>query len=112
MKMDELACQKAHERARRRGCWDISNPDERYIYYEMRYPTLKTLKRGEVVDLDGIKLKMDEGEIQPGDLYVGERNTGPHLLTAREVNREFGCIFPTCDAYPYDINECVKVREA
>jgi hypothetical protein len=55
---------------------------------------------------------MDQGEIQPGDLYVAERNTGPQLLTAREVNREFNCIYPTEPAYAYDIWECVKVREA
>lgn len=76
------------------------------------YRTIRALERGEVVDLGGILVRKDEGEIQPGDLYVGERNTGPHLLTAKRVSSEIGCIFPTCDAYPYDLKECVRVREA
>ncbi|MBI2057970.1 MAG: hypothetical protein HYT63_03245 [Candidatus Yanofskybacteria bacterium] len=81
------------------------------------YKTLKALRRGEVIDIEGIKLKMDEGEIQVGDLYVGERNTGPHLLTAKEVvmlddGNGINFIFSTCNAYPYDGNECIKVCEA
>lgn len=82
------------------------------------YRTIKALRRGEIVDLGGIKFKIDvdesgeEKEIQPGDLYVAERNTGPHLLTARKVNLESGCIFSTCGAYPFDLPECVKVQEA
>lgn len=76
------------------------------------YRTLRALTAGEVVDIEGIKLRMDDGKIRPGDLYVAERNTGPKLLTAKIVDLEIGCIFPTCDAYPYDIGEYVKVREA
>lgn len=76
------------------------------------YFTLKVLRAGGVVDLGGILFEMDEGEIQPGDLYVAERNTGPHLLTARVVSKEHGCIHPTCNTYSFDIGECVKVREA
>lgn len=77
------------------------------------YATLKKLRNGEDVDLGGICLVMDEGEIQPGDIYVAERNTGPHLLTAKEINRERGWIVPTTtNDYSFDIGECVKVREA
>ncbi|MEK9180102.1 MAG: hypothetical protein AAB897_01680 [Patescibacteria group bacterium] len=75
------------------------------------YRTLKALRSGAVVDFGGILLEMDEGEIRSGDLYVAERNTGPHLLTAREVSTEHGCIHSTCTAYSFDIGECVKVRE-
>jgi hypothetical protein len=81
------------------------------------YKTLKALRRGEVIDFDGIKLKQDEGEIKPGNLYVAERNTGLRLLTAREiVMSKCGCcvdfILPTCDGYAFDGGECVKVAEA
>jgi hypothetical protein len=77
------------------------------------YKTLKALRQGEVVDLGGILVKMDDGEIKPGDLYVAERNTGPKLLTCREVNVEGGWIEPTTfPDYSYDTNECVKVRAA
>ena len=81
--------------------------------YLREYSTLKALRRGEIVDLGGIFVEMDEGEIQPGDLYIAERNTGPKLLIAREINLETGCVFPTeFGQYAFDIYECVKVREA
>lgn len=88
------------------------------------YRTIRALRNGEVVDLGGIKFKMDvdengkEREIRKGDLYIAERNTGPKLLTAAEVikpgegpNGYGNWIMPTCTAYSYDIPECVKVVE-
>jgi len=48
--------------------------------------------------------------IQPGDLYLAMRNTGPKLLTCRELGK--ACVFPTNWDYPYDFSECVKVRES
>lgn len=76
------------------------------------YRTINALRRGEVIDLDGIKLKIDEEEIKPGDLYVAERNTGPKLLTARVVDTDAGCIHPVdSPVYSFDLHECVKVRE-
>ncbi len=78
-----------------------------------KYCTLKALRRGEVIDLGGIKVKMDEGDIKQGDLYIAEGNTGPHLLTARIVDTEANCIHPVdSPAYSFDLYECVKVREA
>ena len=80
--------------------------------------TVRALRRGEVIDLEGIKLKMvvgsdgQEEEIKLGDLYIAERFTGPKLLTAKKIMTEHGFIVPTCDAYPYDTPECVKVCEA
>lgn len=102
------------------------------------YKTIRALRRGEVIDIEGIKLKMmtgpdgQEEQIREGDIYVAERNQGPKLLTAKKLimakpcdcgdceNRHPGFnpttiidfIIPTCDAYPYDGNECVKVCEA
>ena len=81
------------------------------------YRTLTALRRGEVIDIEGLKLEMDEGEIKAGDLYIGERNTGPHFLTAKEVvMTDDGCcisyIHATTPDYSYDGYECVKVREA
>jgi len=80
--------------------------------------TIHSLRRGEVIDLEGIKLKMvigpdgQEEEIRPGDLYVAEHFTGPKLLTAKRIVAEHQFIIPTCDAYPYNTPECVKVCEA
>ena len=91
------------------------------------YPTIRALRKGEVVDLGGIKFRMDvdedgkERKIKPGDLYVAQRNTGPQFLTAAKVVERGegpmghgygGYILSTTNDYPYDIHECVKVVEA
>lgn len=89
------------------------------------YNTIRALRQGQVIDLEGLRLRMDVDEkgdekpIQDGDLYIAERNTGPQLLTARKVvlpgEGERGSgnfIIATTTAYPYDIPECVKVVEA
>ena len=76
------------------------------------YKTVRALRQGEIVDVGGIQVKMDEGDIKPGDMYVAERNSGPKFLTALEVDNELGCIFPASNDYPFDIGECVKVCEA
>ena len=78
------------------------------------YATLQVLRRGEVVDIGaGILVKMREGEIEPRDLYVAERNTGPKLLTARVVDQERGWIHATdLFAYSFDLHECVRACEA
>ncbi|MDP2668984.1 MAG: hypothetical protein Q8P07_04085 [bacterium] len=74
------------------------------------YRALEALRRGETIDIEGIKLKMADGDLCVGDLYVAERNTGPKLLTVKSFGRD--CVFPTCSAYAFDIWECVKVCEA
>ena len=70
------------------------------------------LREGRVVSLDGVLVKIDNGPIQPGDLYVAERNTGPKLLTALRINHELNCVVPTTQDYSFDTCECVKVQEA
>lgn len=50
-----------------------------------------------------------DAEIKPGDFYIAERNTGPKLLQCKEVKDNL--IIPTCNAYPYNKWECVKVVE-
>jgi len=84
----------------------------------MSSKTVAALKKGEIIDFEGIMLKMADGDIKTGDLYIGERNQGPKLLTAEKiVPSECGChgyIIPTgFDSYVYDFPaECVKVQEA
>lgn len=75
------------------------------------YKALSVLRAGETLDLDGLKFVKEEGDIQPGDLYIAERNAGPKLLTAKRIDTDLECIFPTCTAYPYDLHECIKVKE-
>ena len=76
---------------------------------ERAYETLRILRSGGTIDLEGIKLKAVMGDMGPGDLYVAERNTGPVLLTVKEIKNDI--VFPTCDGYAFDRHECVKVRE-
>ena len=79
------------------------------------YPTLRALRRGEVIDLEGLPLKMAEGELREGDLCVAERNTGPKFLTVKKIFYPEGLLFnkpfiiPTSCDYAYDLDECVKV---
>ena len=88
------------------------------------YRTVRALRRGEVVDLGGIKFKMDvdgdgkEKPVEIGDLYIAERNVGPKLLTAAMVvgpgegpNGSGNWIEPTSTDYSFDTWECVKVVE-
>ena len=82
---------------------------DRSTYQARSYATIGALRAGQIVDLDGLLLVADKGEIAPGDLYVAERNSGPHLLTASFL--DIGAVFPTTTAYPFDSGECVKVRE-
>lgn len=89
---------------------------------DREYKAIRTLRSGQVLDLEGLRFRMDvdekgdEKEILPGDLYIAERNTGPQLLTAERIVKEEslcgGYIIPTTMNYPYDLPECVKVVEA
>lgn len=51
--------------------------------------------------------------IQPGDIYLAERNSGPKLLICKYVKyTELGdpdWIVPTETAYSFDVQECVKI---
>jgi len=55
----------------------------------------------------------DKSPIQPGDLYLAERNTGPKLLMCEKVVNNYrgepSYIVPTEIAYCFDAWECVKV---
>lgn len=75
------------------------------------YKTIRTLNSGEVIDLDGLRLRKRSGDLGPGDLYVAERNADPVLLTCARVHPE-GIVFPTTVDYPYDLHECVRVEES
>ncbi len=61
------------------------------------------------VMFEGVELKLDDTPIKPGDLYLAERNTGPKLLTCREVSSQFQCIHPIEIGYSFDTWECRKV---
>ncbi len=96
----------------------ITDPDKnfpiyRWLWWNWSYKrsTLNKLQQGETIDLKGIRLKMDNGLIKIGDLYIAERNTGPKLLIAKKIDEETGYIIPTTIDYLYGMQECVKVKE-
>ena len=70
---------------------------------------LHRLRDGETIEIDntGIFVKEIPGELQPGDDYVGARNT-VNLLTVDHVER--GWVVPRESAYFFDLFECVKVE--
>lgn len=74
------------------------------------HTTIKALRRGETVEIDGFIVKQALTELSSGDLYVAERNTGPHLLTCQRVNSDGGYVVPEEVAYCFDISECVKIE--
>lgn len=45
--------------------------------------------------------------IAPGDKYLAERNTGPKVLTCKEVKD--GYVVPVEQAYCFDLWECVVI---
>ncbi len=49
-----------------------------------------------------------EEPIKPGDTYLAERNTGPHLLTCKFVDPRHW-IEAVEDAYPYNTWDCIKI---
>lgn len=75
----------------------------------------EVIKSGE---FEGVKFKIltqiaDDGkeylkELEPGDTYLAARNTGPHLLTVREI--AMNAAFPVETAYPYNLHECVPIE--
>lgn len=74
------------------------------------YRSLNVLRNGNVLVLEnGIKVRTIPGELQTGDLYIGERNLGPQLLTVKELDPR-GWVVPVENAYFYNTWECEKVE--
>lgn len=72
------------------------------------HPGIKeALEKGEI---EGVPFRLLEGDIEPGDTYIAERNVGLRLLTCASNNREGGWINPVEMAYPYDTGECIKIE--
>ena len=73
-----------------------------------RRPGLKAaLEAGE---FEGIPFSVSsDQELRPGDTYLAERNTGPHLLTCRENVKDGPWIHAAERAYSYNTGECIKI---
>lgn len=80
---------------------------------QREYKTLRALRRGEVVTIDGQQYKMTEGkptgiDLEPGDLYFAERNT-QQIFHVQSVNMEGQWVNPVEMGYPFDLGECVGI---
>ena len=63
---------------------------------------------------EGATLKLSDLTAQdeplvPGDIYLAERNTGPHLLTCSRMSADMFYVIPREMAYCYNSWECHKV---
>ena len=92
----------------------------------MTYSGIRSrLRDGQIVELEGVKLKMIPGKetgatLEPGDTYLAERNSGPKLLTVNYIVDEdyahrwglkfSGWVVPTGLSYSFDFHECVGVE--
>ena len=61
------------------------------------------------VEFEGMTLVLSSEPIREGDTYLAERNTGPKLLTAKNINGAGRCIHAKENAYSFDLCECKKV---
>ena len=74
-----------------------------------KYPTLKRLRAGETIEIEGALVRMASGDLAPGDMYIAERNSGPHLAFVKSIHED-GWVIPNSNIYPFDLHECVKVE--
>ena len=63
--------------------------------------------QGETFTFEGATILLSDAPIQPGDLYIAGRNTGPHILTCLAVGD--GYIHAVEAAYSFDSCECRKI---
>lgn len=70
---------------------------------------LRAIEDGE---FEGIPFKVTgSGEdINPGDTYLAERNSGVRLLTCKENDLRKKWIVPEENAYLFDTWECVRIE--
>lgn len=96
-----------------------------------QYYSLKALRRGEHVLVDGKHYAMDgDGKVvKVGHLYIAERNTGPQVLIAQkivpfpteqnqlkhggwiEAKNKISVAGNPMYTYSYDLHECIRVQE-
>lgn len=63
-------------------------------------------------EFEGVPFKVTgkREDIEPGDTYLAERNSGVKLFTCKSHNRDENWIVPVEDGYLYDTWECVRIK--
>jgi len=62
-----------------------------------------------VVEIEGLRLEIENKPPKNGEMYVAERNVGKQLLTAKEVDTKNRWVIPVESGYVYDLCECKRV---
>jgi hypothetical protein len=63
------------------------------------------------IEFEGVPVRLCRGErLHPGDTYMAGFNTGPHLLTVREVYEDQGFATNVENKYPFNLINCIKVE--
>jgi hypothetical protein len=75
------------------------------------YETLRMLRAGKVVELDGLLFSKDNGDLNIGDTYIGARNT-VDVYTCKGFGPGREWVIPEGIGYCFDLQDCVKVRLA
>lgn len=76
-------------------------------YLHSRKGIRDALESGEV---EGVPFRLRDGDIESGDIYIAERNTGLKILTCAKNDHERGWIEPVESAYLYDVGECLRIE--
>lgn len=73
-------------------------------------PNIEDLLAGQLITINGQKYRKVDKPLTTGQMYIAQRNTGPHVLFVGNV--KVGAVYPTdLTAYAYDLDECVPVEE-
>ena len=64
-----------------------------------------------IVNVEGVDIVVEDKLPAVGELYIGERNDGPKLLIARELDYERRLVIPEGINYPYSFGECKRVHK-
>lgn len=75
------------------------------------YECRSALLRGEIVEINGKSYQMKAGFIQIGDLCFAERNQGPKVFAAYNVNVAGSWIVPSEPGPVYELSECIRIEE-
>jgi len=62
-----------------------------------------------IVEIEGVRLEIENKPPRDGEMYVAERNVGKQILTAKSVDYVNRWVIPIEKAYVYDLGECKRV---
>lgn len=64
----------------------------------------------EAQEFEGVSFTVLDKELEPGDSYLAQRNTGVKLLTVKKNVKDLAFIVPVEMSYSYDTGECIPIQ--